>query len=118
MTFRSANLQKHRFRRDPDARAWGRRPQAIETADGGRLLVSGWWGLARHVNYLGDLVMALAWCLPCRFAHPQPFFYLAYSTVLLVHRERRDCARCAARYGRDWETYCRRVPGRIVPGIY
>jgi protein-S-isoprenylcysteine O-methyltransferase Ste14 len=116
--FRSANLQKHRFRRDPDARVWGRRPQALETAGGGRLLVSGWWGLARHANYLGDLVMALAWCLPCRFAHPLPYFYLAYSTVLLVHRERRDCARCAARYGRDWETYCRRVPWRIVPGIY
>jgi hypothetical protein len=116
--FRSANLQKDRFRRDPDARVWGRRPQAIETAGGGRLLVSGWWGLARHANYLGDLVMALAWCLPCRFAHPLPYFYLAYSTVLLVHRERRDCARCAARYGRDWETYCRRVPWRIVPGIY
>jgi Ergosterol biosynthesis ERG4/ERG24 family len=44
--FRSANLQKHRFRRDPDARVWGRRPQALETAGGGRLLVSGWWGLA------------------------------------------------------------------------
>ena len=116
--FRGANLQKHRFRRDPRARVWGRAPESIATAGGGRLLVSGWWGLARHPNYLGDLLMALAWSLPCGFAHLLPYLYLAYSAALLAHRERRDCARCAAVYGRDWETYCRRVPWRIVPGFY
>ena len=32
--FRSANLQKHRFRRDPAALIWGRRPDYITTANG------------------------------------------------------------------------------------
>lgn len=27
--------------------------------------MSGWWGVVRHPNYLGDLIMALAWSLPC-----------------------------------------------------
>ena len=116
--FRSANLQKHRFRRDPAALVWGRRPEYITTANGTLLLVSGWWGMARHLNYLGDLVMGLAWCLPCRFAHPLPYFYVLYSVVVLVHRERRDHAMCAAKYGPAWEAYCRRVPWRILPGVY
>src|SRR5262249_12332682 len=116
--FRSANLQKHRFRRNPDALLWGRKPEYIATATGSRLLVSGWWGIARHLNYLGDLLMALAWFLPGAFAYPLPCFYLAYAAVLLVHRGRRDCARCAAKYGKAWDAYCRRVPWRILPGIY
>jgi hypothetical protein len=41
-----------------------------------------------------------------------------YLGVLLVHRERRDHARCAVKYGSDWETYCARVKWRIVPGLY
>lgn len=43
--------------------------ETIATATGKRLLVSGWWGLVRHPNYLGDLLMALAWSLPCGKTH-------------------------------------------------
>jgi protein-S-isoprenylcysteine O-methyltransferase Ste14 len=39
--------------------------KTIHTSTGKNLLVSGWWGFVRHPNYLGDLVMALAWSLPC-----------------------------------------------------
>jgi protein-S-isoprenylcysteine O-methyltransferase Ste14 len=116
--FRTANLQKHRFRKDPEQPIWGRRPEYIQTAAGSRLLVSGWWGLGRHLNYLGDLMMGLAWCLPCGFEHPLPYFYFVYFAILLVHREERDHHACAAKYGSDWEAYCRRVPWRIVPGVY
>jgi delta14-sterol reductase/lamin-B receptor len=118
VVFRGANLQKHRFRADPGRPVWGRRPERLDTARGTPLLVSGWWGMARHANYLGDLLMAVAWSLPCRFADPLPYVYVAYLAVLLVHRERRDQARCAATYGADWDRYCRRVRWRIVPGVY
>lgn len=37
----------------------------IPTATGKGLLVTGWWGFVRHPNYLGDIIMALAWSLPC-----------------------------------------------------
>lgn len=60
----------------------------------------------------------LAWCLPCGFRRPLPYFYVVYLGVLLVHRARRDHARCAVKYGPDWERYCARVKSRIVPGLY
>jgi hypothetical protein len=93
-------------------------PEYIETRRGTLLLTSGWWGIARHCNYLGDLMMGLAWCLPTGFEHPLPYFYIAYFTILLVHREWRDNAMCQEKYGPDWDAYCRKVPWRIVPGIY
>ena len=35
-----------------------------ETVPGTRILVSGWWGLARHVNYLGEILQAVALSVP------------------------------------------------------
>lgn len=116
--FRSANIQKHRFSSDPETKIWGRRPAFIQTERGTKLLTSGWWGVARHTNYLGDLIMGLAWCLPCLFEHLIPYFYTIYFTILLVHRERRDNAMCAAKYGEDWKEYSRKVRWRILPGVY
>ena len=116
--FRASNIQKHRFRRDPSRPVWRRPPEYIRTAAGSLLLTSGWWGIARHLNYLGDLAMALAWCLPTGFAHPLPYVYFVYMIVLLVHRERRDHVTCRTKYGADWDTYCRKVRWRIVPGVY
>jgi protein-S-isoprenylcysteine O-methyltransferase Ste14 len=116
--FRGANLQKHTFRNTPHAPVWGKPATYIQTSQGALLLTSGWWGIARHLNYFGDLMMALAWCLPTGFAHPLPYFYVVYSTILLVHREWRDNAMCREKYRDDWDAYCRKVRWRIVPGIY
>lgn len=116
--FRGANLQKHKFRKNPKELVWGKPAEYIQTTRGARLLTSGWWGIARHANYLGDLLMALAWCLPTGFARPLPYFYFVYFTILLVHREWRDNAMCGEKYGADWKEYCRKVPWRIVPGLY
>ncbi|XP_076971875.1 delta(14)-sterol reductase TM7SF2 isoform X1 [Tamandua tetradactyla] len=115
--FRGANSQKNTFRKNPsDPRVADL--ETISTATGRRLLVSGWWGMVRHPNYLGDLIMALAWSLPCGVCHLLPYFYLFYFTVLLVHREARDEQQCLQKYGLAWHEYCQRVPYRIVPYIY
>lgn len=116
--FRGANSQKHRFRTNPEQPVWGQPAKYLETAQGSRLLISGWWGLARHMNYCGDLMIALSWCLPALFGSPLPYFHILYFTILLVHRERRDDAVCLAKYGKDWLRYREQVPWRIVPGIY
>uniref|UniRef100_A0A8D0QA17 Delta(14)-sterol reductase TM7SF2 n=1 Tax=Sus scrofa TaxID=9823 RepID=A0A8D0QA17_PIG len=92
--------------------------ETIPTATGRQLLVSGWWGMVRHPNYLGDLIMALAWSLPCGVSHLLPYFYLLYFTALLVHREARDEQQCLQKYGLAWHEYCRRVPYRIMPYVY
>jgi len=112
--FRSSNGEKNDFRN-------GRNPKNLkfmETASGRKLLTSGWWGMSRHPNYMADLIMALAWSLPCGFDTPIPYTYVCYFTVLLVHRQMRDDEACREKYGKDWDKYCKIVPSRIFPYIY
>ena len=39
------------------------------------LLTSGYWGLARHFNYIGDLTMCIGWAVAC-FDPKSPFPWL------------------------------------------
>ena len=65
--FRSANNEKNRFRTNPkDPRV--AHLTFIETKSGSKLLTSGWWGTARHINYTGDWIQAWAYCLPTGLA--------------------------------------------------
>jgi len=116
--FRMVNIQKHNFRTNPDKPIWGKKAEYIKTKQGNLLLVSGFWGWSRHFNFLGDILMALAWCLPCLFDSIVPYFYVIYFVLLLIHRERRDNKRCAIKYGENWDRYTERVPWRIIPKIY
>mmetsp|Transcript_3209 Transcript_3209/g.4844 ORF Transcript_3209/g.4844 Transcript_3209/m.4844 type:complete len:419 (-) Transcript_3209:164-1420(-) len=115
--FRGANSQKNKFRTDPMDPSV-RHLKTIPTERGTRLLISGWWGIARHINYFGDWVMAWAWCLPCGFDHIIPYFYAIYFGGLLVHREMRDEHNCKNKYGKDWDKYCSIVKWRIIPFLY
>jgi hypothetical protein len=121
--FRLSNLQKDVFKRnmdDPAVKDLGTIPARSEPprAGGGRLLAGGWWAAARHINYLGDWLLGLSWCLLTGFRHPVPYLYAVYFAVLLVHRERRDDHKCSAKYGPHWDAYRKAVPWRIVPGLY
>jgi protein-S-isoprenylcysteine O-methyltransferase Ste14 len=116
--FRSSNLQKHRFSSDPMEPIWGEKPEFIRTQHGNLLLTSGWWGISRHSNYLGDWLMGLSWSLTCGFGRLLPYFYPAYFALLLIHREWRDAKHCAKKYGADWDRYTAKVRWRIIPGIY
>ncbi|GCB76856.1 hypothetical protein scyTo_0020519, partial [Scyliorhinus torazame] len=115
--FRGANSQKNAFRRNPHDPKLAHL-KTIPTATGRSLIVSGWWGFVRHPNYLGDLIMALAWSLPCGFNHIIPYFYIIYFTCLLVHREARDEHQCRKKYGVAWNKYCQQVRYRIFPYVY
>ncbi|KXS19079.1 ERG4/ERG24 ergosterol biosynthesis protein [Gonapodya prolifera JEL478] len=115
--FRSANGEKNDFRTDPKSPRVAHLTYMI-TKTGSRLITSGWWGRARHINYLGDWLMAWAWCLPTGFATPITYFYVVYFGVLLVHRELRDHEKCSNKYGADWDKYCKLVPYRIIPYLY
>ncbi|KAI5274526.1 delta(14)-sterol reductase like protein [Aureobasidium subglaciale] len=142
--FRSSNGEKNKFRTNPN-HPDVKHLEYIETARGTRLLTSGWWGTARHINYLGDWVMSWAYCLPTWFSGyvihtaaltgdkiisqgpngemagwgtPITYFYMLYFAVLLIHRERRDDGHCRAKYGNDWNRYCAIVKWKILPGVY
>ncbi|KAI5619933.1 lamin-B receptor, partial [Silurus asotus] len=92
--------------------------KTIPTATEKSLIASGLWGFVRHPNYLGDLLMALAWSLTCGFNHIIPYFYVIYLLVLLAHREARDEHQCRKKYGVAWDQYCKAVPYRVFPWIY
>ena len=66
----------------------------MQTERGTRLLTSGWWGRSRHPNYLGDWLMAWAWCLPTGFDTPVTYYYVIYFAILLLHRQQRDDEAC------------------------
>lgn len=62
-TFRLSNSQKNIFRTNPnDPRV--SHLKYIETKAGTRLLISGWWGVSRHINYLGDWIQSWPYSLP------------------------------------------------------
>ena len=112
--FRGANQQKHRFKQDPQARIWGRPARALE----GRLLISGFWGIGRKLNYTGELCMYWAWTLPCGFHSFVPFLVPLWLTFFLPHRAWRDEERCRAKYGDLWRAYCEKVRFRMFPFVY
>uniref|UniRef100_UPI00358F1111 7-dehydrocholesterol reductase n=1 Tax=Myxine glutinosa TaxID=7769 RepID=UPI00358F1111 len=125
--FRTANHQKDLFRRtNGKCFIWGRPAKSMNcsymSADGKRheskLLLSGFWGLARHLNYTGDLLGSLSYCMACGAGHLLPYFYIIYMTILLLHRCIRDEHRCSWKYGSAWLHYTQAVPYRLLPGIF
>ncbi|KAJ1324336.1 Delta14-sterol reductase [Microdochium nivale] len=65
--FRASNAQKIAFRKDPDAPRF-KGATFIQTKRGTKLLTSGWWGMARHINYFGDWLQSLPFSLPTGLA--------------------------------------------------
>jgi delta14-sterol reductase len=112
--FRGANEQKHRFKEDPTAVIWGRPATAI----GGTLLVSGFWGIGRKLNYTGELIVYLAFALTTGHRSFVPFILPLWLGALFVHRAWRDEQRCAQKYGSLWTEYRRRARFRMIPFVY
>jgi 7-dehydrocholesterol reductase len=83
-----------------------------------KLLLSGHWGFSRHTNYTYEILTSGMWSAVGYQYGPVPFMYLLYIIILLVHRIYRDEAKCSKKYGKYWKEYCKRVPYRLVKGIY
>ena len=117
---RGASLQKYTFKRWPDRTFLGVfAPQVIEAGDR-KILCSGFWGAARHFNYMGEwcfgLAIALVWG---HFGNLWAWIYFVYVIALFLLRQSQDDRHCADKYGPEkWAEYRQRVPYRIVPGIY
>ena len=101
---RGANMQKYAFKRDPGARFLGViTPEALESNQG-KLLVNGFWGVSRHVNYLGEILMATGLALSLGYpTHIGPWLYPLFYVALLVPRQIDDDKRCAEKYGPLWD---------------
>lgn len=119
MLARGANLQKFVFKTEPKRAFLGLFAPRVVSDGKHTLLCSGFWGLSRHVNYLGEILMATGLALALGWPGVLwPWLYPLYYVALLLPRERDDDRRCAAKYGPLWDEYRRAVPKRIVPGLY
>lgn len=115
---RGANLQKYYFKKNPKDTFLGITPETI--SDGNKtLLVNGFWGLSRHINYLGEILMATGIVLCTgHYGLIWPWLYPLYYVALLFPRQLDDDKRCALKYGPLWVEYKKRVPYRIIPYVY
>ena len=82
--FHSSNYEKSKFRQ-------GKLPHlsSIQTSRGTKLLCDSWWSVSQHINYFGDWLMSLSWCLTTWFNTPLTYFYSIYFMFLLLHRQQR-----------------------------
>jgi hypothetical protein len=122
---RGANLQKYVFKTRPEGTAFACGLVPNGTVPGTRLLCTGFWGLARHVNYLGEIVQAVGLALPASLVGAPPalvglaWAYPLYYVALFVPRQIDDDEQIQLKYGeRAFAEYTRRVPYRIVPGVW
>lgn len=122
--FRNANHQKDSFKRGEWTDAshikceYYTKSESTITKHEGRLLCDGLWRYARHINYTGDIMLALAFSLVTASTNIVVYFYPIYMLILLVIRCSRDEGKCSKKYEAGWEMYTTMVPHRLVPGVY
>jgi len=103
---------------------WGQPARGITvrnqlTEKPSELLISGCWGVSRHLNYVFELMAAFTWCLSASWGNDLwALLYFFFLVVLLVHRVFRDEEKCAAKYGPYWTQYCKLVPYRMIPYVF
>ena len=117
---RGANMQKYTFKRWPDRKFLGFiEPEYIQAGDR-KILCSGFWGAARHFNYLGEGFLGLSIALAFGyFTNLWAWTYFIFVVTFFTFRQRFDDAYCAEKYGAEkWAEYQARVKYRIFPGIY
>ena len=126
---RGANLQKHAFRTNPKADTFNflfitvKQRTLARSGAGSKILVSGWWGLSRHSNYLGEIIQGVALALPglmhSNYSNLLPLLYPLYYVILFVPRQMDDDLVCEGKYGAVlWNQYKQVVKYRICPWIW
>jgi 7-dehydrocholesterol reductase len=118
--------QKELFKTGQVQKIWGKNIETVKAsytmADGKKketfLLVSGWWGIARKINYTFELLATYLWCSPAGLSSGWPLLKFFFLFVLLLHRIYRDEGKCKDKYGKAWITYCKKVPYRLIPYLY
>ena len=115
---RGANMQKYFFKTSPGRRFLWIQPEVI--SDGKRsLLANGYWGASRHINYLGEIIQAIAVALaPGYLGIWMVWLYPAYYIGLMLTRQADDDKVCRAKYGELWDQYTEKVKYKIIPFIY
>ncbi|HEY4267301.1 MAG TPA: hypothetical protein VGM94_03820 [Galbitalea sp.] len=115
---RGANLQKYLFKTAPGRKFLWITPEAL--SDGNHsLLVNGFWGASRHINYLGEIIQAVAVAIAAGyFGVWEVWLYPIYYVALFLSRQADDDKVCRAKYGELWDAYTARVKWKVIPRLY
>ena len=108
---RGANMQKFFFKTRPDQAFLGIWKPEVLSNGNSALLCNGFWGISRHVNYLGEVLMATG--ITLALGYPEiwwAWFYPHYYVLLLSTRERDEDKRLKYKYGDLWDEYCETRP--------
>lgn len=118
--FRVSNWQKYYFKKyGKNHKIWGKPCQTLESENGEtRLLISGFWGVGRHLNYTGEIGTYFSFALCCGFSNIIPYLLPVSLIILLSHRAHRDDKRCKKKYGALWDKYCGIAKFKIFPYVY
>ena len=92
-----------RYKEDPTAPIWGKPPETV----GGKLLVSGFWGIGRKLNYTGELMVYFSWTLCTGSESIVPYRAAAVAGVPVL------ASRVARRAALPRQV--RRAVGRVLP---
>jgi protein-S-isoprenylcysteine O-methyltransferase Ste14 len=115
---RGANMQKFFFKTAPDRTFLWITPKMLSD-DKNSLLVNGFWGASRHINYLGEVIQAVAIALAAGyFGIWMVWLYPIYYVALFLSRQADDDKVCRAKYGELWDEYTAKVKYKIIPGVY
>uniref|UniRef100_A0AC35F0I9 Uncharacterized protein n=1 Tax=Panagrolaimus sp. PS1159 TaxID=55785 RepID=A0AC35F0I9_9BILA len=114
--FRETNWQKFNIRKNgsKNAKIWGKNVKLLD----GKLLISGFWGIGRHLNYTGEILVYLSIAMCSGTTSLIPYILPFSLFILLSQRAFRDDQRCRKKYGQLWDEYCKNAKFRMIPFIY
>jgi len=119
--FRSSETQRCEFAKDPSNPKVAHL-ETVTTAGNKKLIVSGWWSLVRHPNYLGEVLIQWSWVLPAvgslGLTDLVPYYLPFMTTLMLLVRCHQLNQRNKRKYGAAWNSYCEKVRSNIVPYVY
>jgi len=119
--FRSSETTRCEFAKDP-ANPSLAHLDTLSTTGNKKLIVSGWWSLVRHPNYLGEILIQWSWVLPAvgslGLTDLVPYYLPVVTTLMLIVRCHQINQRNKRKYGGAWATYCERVRSNIIPMVY
>jgi len=119
--YRSSESQRCEFAKDPSNPVLSHL-ETVSTAGNRKLIVSGWWGMVRHPNYLGELLIQWSWVLPAvgslGVTDMVPYYLPVVTTLMLMVRCTQINQRNKRKYGNAWTSYSERVRSNIIPKVF
>lgn len=121
IVYRSSESQRCEMAKDSNSSSVSHL-KTLESNQGRKLIVSGLWGLVRHPNYLGELLIQWSWVLPAvnclETSEFVPYYLPVVTTLMLVIRSIQINNRNKRKFGAAWEEYSGKVKSNIIPLIF